>query len=184
MATAATIAAAGLATATGAPHFTGVPASASFTVSNSRSTAGVTATMVTEAFVEAKLEAAEARIELRVADRVGALAAQISAIGGQLSQLATTINGVNTKVEGAPGYKTIWGAAAATIGAGVAILALSAGQFGSGFQAASGYAKDQAELAARLDANAARLESLQKKASIDANALPSTEKQATAPVRK
>lgn len=171
-ATAAASVVAGLATVSGAPHITFNPIQGSFEASASRPTGGVSATMISEALLDARLQSVESKLEVKFTDRFAVISAQIAEIIVKIEQdksgIAGKLTDLKTSVDSKAGALTVWGAAFTVIASGIGLIALSASQFGSGFSAASAYAAENAKTAASLEANTAQLEALQRKAISDA----------------
>ncbi|MBV8970793.1 MAG: hypothetical protein JO290_00720 [Sphingomonadaceae bacterium] len=126
-------------------------------------------TYVTTSEMRAELAAAEARVELKLADRISSLASDIRSLASTMSEARVDtdrkLSELKIALGGAATTKSVWSAAGATIIAGVALIGLSASQFGSGFQAAGSYAQKQAETARQIEAATIRLETIEGKIS-------------------
>ena len=100
---------------------------------------------ITEPQLQAKLEATEARLELKLVDRIKEIVDQIGAVGTRLTALEGANAGLQTKLDSKPGTWTVVGAIAGGVGAILAVLAFAGDRFDGGMSAAGALAGKQYE---------------------------------------
>ncbi len=122
---------------------------------------------VDERYLAKSLEAIEARLDLKIADRFAAIMEQLSALRGGIDEvkgkfqpIEAKLGPLELKIDSKPGMWKILGAAGAAVVAALgmtfAVLALSGDRFDGGMSAAGALAEQQRETDAKYDCLMAR----------------------------